>query len=66
VGKVLALLLLYDVHDIKRFANVGQFLSYCRLVRCTHESAGKVVGSGGHKIGNAPLRWANALAACLF
>ena len=60
VGKVLALLLLYEIHDIRRFARVGQFLSYCRLVRCTHESAGKVLGSGGQKIGNAHLRWANA------
>jgi transposase len=66
VGKVLALVLLYEIHDIKRFANVGQFLSYCRLVRCAHESAGKVLGSGGHKIGNAQLRWAFAEAACLF
>jgi transposase len=41
VGKVLALVLLYEIHDIKRFASVGQFLSYCRLVRCEHESAGK-------------------------
>jgi transposase len=66
VGKVLALLLLYEIHDIKRFANVGQFLSYCRLVRCSHESAGKVLGFGGQKIGNAQLRWAFAEAACLF
>jgi transposase len=66
VGKVLALVLLYEVHDIRRFASVGQFLSYCRLVRCDHESAGKVIGCGGGKIGNAHLRWANALAACLF
>jgi transposase len=66
VGKVLALLLLYEVHDVNRFANVGQFLSYCRLVRCTHESAGKVLGSGGQKIGNAHRRWAFAEAACLF
>jgi transposase len=66
VGKVLALVLLYEIHDIKRFANVGQFLSYCRLVRCEHESAGKVLGSGGRKIGNAQLRWAFGEAACLF
>jgi transposase len=66
VGKILALLLLYEIHDIKRFASCGQFLSYCRLVRCTHESAGKVLGSGGHKIGNAHLRWAFGEAACLF
>src|SRR5262245_41482925 len=66
VGKILALVLLYEVHDIRRFNNVGQFLSYARLVRCTHESAGKVLGSGGQKIGNAHLRWAFAEAACLF
>src|SRR5262249_32124050 len=66
VGKVLALVLLYEIHDIGRFANVGQFLSYSRLVRCAHESAGKVVGAGGRKIGNAHLRWAFAEAACLF
>jgi transposase len=66
VGPVLALILLYEIHDIKRFASVGQFLSYCRLVRCAHESAGKVLGDGGRKIGNAQLRWAFAEAACLF
>jgi transposase len=66
VGKILALVLLYEIHDIKRFANCGQFLSYCRLVRCEHESAGKVIGSGGAKIGNPQLRWAFAEAACLF
>src|SRR5205823_2985415 len=44
---------------------VGQFLSYARLVRCAHESAGKKVGSGGKKIGNAHLRWAFGEAACL-
>ena len=49
VGKVLALVLLYDIHDVGRFASVGQFLSYARLVRCQHESAGKVLGSGGAK-----------------
>jgi transposase len=66
IGKVLALVLLYEIHDIRRFASVGQFLSYCRLVRCEHESAGKVLGSGGRKIGNAQLRWGFGEAACLF
>ena len=66
VGKVLALVLLYEIHDMGRFGSEGQFLSYARLVRCAHESAGKVVGSGGKKIGNAHLRWAFAEAACLF
>ena len=66
IGKVLALVLLYEIHDIRRFSGVGPFLSYCRLVRCEHESAGKVLGCGGRKIGNAQLRWAFGEAACLF
>src|SRR5262249_56348120 len=66
VGKVLALILLYEIQDIRRFGSEGQFLSYARLVRCGHESAGKQLGSGGQKIGNAHLRWAFAEAACLF
>jgi len=66
VGKVLALILLYELHDVRRFAHVGQFLSYARLVRCQHESAGKKLGTGGKKIGNAHLRWAFGEAACLF
>src|SRR5262249_38273113 len=65
-GKILALVLLYEIHDVKRFDSVGQFLSYCRLVRCDHESAGKLLGTGDRKIGNAHLRWAFAEAACLF
>ena len=65
VGKILTLVFLYEIHDIGRFAQVGQFLSYSRLVRCAHESAGKKKGSGGKKIGNAHLRWAFAEATCL-
>jgi transposase len=66
IGKVLALILLYEIHDIRRFPEVGQFLSYARLVRCAHESAGKKQGTGGNKIGNAHLKWAFSEAACLF
>ena len=66
VGKVLALVLLYEIHDVRRSPEVGQFLSYARLVRCSHESAGKKQGTGGNKIGNAHLKWAFSEAACLF
>ena len=66
IGKVLALVLLYEIHDVRRFPQVGNFLSYARLVRCAHSSGGKQLGSGGKKIGNAHLRWAFAEAACLF
>jgi transposase len=65
VGKVLGLVMLYEIHDIRRFAAAGQFLSYARLVRCAHESAGKKQGTGGHKIGNAHLKWAFSEATCL-
>ena len=65
VGKILGLTLLYEIHDIRRFPDVGEFLSYARLVRCGHESAGKKLGSGGKKIGNAHLKWAFSEAVCL-
>ena len=66
VGPILALVLLYEIHDIGRFEKVGQFLSYCRLVRPQHESAGKSKpAKNKKKIGNAQLRWALAEAVCL-
>ena len=65
VGKILALVLLYEIHDIRRFADEGQFLSYSRLIRPLKRSAGKVTGGGGDKIGNAYLKWAFSEAACL-
>jgi len=34
-------------------------------VRCAHESAGKVTGAGGKRIGNAHLKWAFSEVACL-
>jgi transposase len=66
VGRVLALVLLYELHDIRRFSNVGNFVSYCRLVRPKHESNGKATtATKRKKIGSAPLRWALGEAACL-
>jgi transposase len=65
VGKILALVLFYEIHDIKRFGSEGEFLSYARLIRPKKTSAGKVTGSGGAKIGNAHLKWAFSEAACL-
>lgn len=58
VGRILAMTMLYEIHTVKRFATVGQFLSYCRLVKGSHTSAGKSYGSPGKKIGNAHLKWA--------
>ncbi len=58
VGRILAMTLLYEIHTIRRFPTVGKFLSYARLVRCQHTSAGKNYGSPNSKIGNAYLKWA--------
>jgi transposase len=65
IGPILGLVMLYEIDAIRRFAEVGNFLSYARLVTCTHESAGKVKGVGGRKIGNAHLKWAFSEAASL-
>jgi transposase len=66
VGKILALVLLYEIHDIQRFPRVQEFVSYCRLVKCAKESAGKRYGTSGSKSGNAYLKWAFSEAAVLF
>jgi len=66
VGKILALVLLYEIQDIARFPRVQDFVSYCRLVKCAKESNNKRLGTSGKKIGNVHLRWAFAEAAVLF
>jgi transposase len=65
IGQILALVILYEVHDIRRFGSVQQFVSYCRLVKCQHESAGKKASGKGNKIGNAHLKWAFSEVALL-
>jgi transposase len=66
VGEILAMVILYEIHDIARFPQVGNFLSYCRLVKCQRESGGKKSPSKNNKIGNVNLKWAFSEAACLF
>ncbi len=66
VGRIISLNLLYEIENIKRFPRVQDFVSYCRLVKCTKESNGKKYGSSGKKIGNAHLRWAFSESAQLF
>ncbi len=58
--------MLYEIHTIERFATVQDFASYCRLIKCRKESAGKIYGTSGRKIGNAFLKWAFSEAAVLF
>jgi transposase len=66
IGKILALVILYEIHDIERFPTVQDFVSYARLVKCSKESAGKRYGFSGAKIGNVHLKWAFSEASVLF
>jgi len=65
IGQTLALIILYEVHNIRRFPRVQDFVSYSRLVKPAKESAGKRYGHSGAKIGNAHLKWAFSEAAVL-
>jgi transposase len=66
IGEILSLVFLYEIEDIHRFPDVGNFISYCRLVKCAHESAGKRVKGGNDKIGNTHLKWVYSEASVLF
>ena len=66
VGKILALVMLYEIEDIARFPRVQEFVSYCRQVKSARESNGKRHGTSGKKISNAHLKWAFSEAAVLF
>ena len=66
IGKVLALTMLYEVEDIRRFKRVQQFVSYARLVKGQKVSAGKHLGTMGAKMGNRHLKWAFSEATVLF
>lgn len=63
VGPVLALLILAEGGDLRRFSHYRKFLKYCGLDLCTEQS-GKFKGiSRLSKRGNARLRYAFWLAA---
>src|SRR5208283_5398927 len=55
IGEYLGLTILHEIGDIARFPTVKDFLSYCRLVKGTVASAGKIKG----------LRWAFGEAAVI-
>jgi hypothetical protein len=52
VEQILALVILYEIHDIKRFPTVLDFSSYARLIRPVKESDNKWAGHSNKKIGN--------------
>ena len=65
IGDYLGLTILHEIGDIARFPTVKDFLSYCRLVKGTVASAGKIKGLRGAKLGNPYLRWAFGEAAVM-
>ncbi|MCA1563592.1 MAG: transposase, partial [Acidobacteria bacterium] len=66
IGKILALTILYEVHDITRFDRVQEFASYARLVKRQKQSGGKTLGTSGATMGNVHLKGAFSEAAVLF
>ncbi|MDF0674315.1 MAG: transposase [Nitrospira sp.] len=52
-----------EAGDMRRFATVGHFASYCRCVGSEHVSNGKRKGAGNTKNGNKYLSWAFIEAA---
>jgi len=65
IGTILAMTIMLEAGDIRRFPKVGNFTSYCRCVASQRLSAGKAKGSGNRKNGNRYLSWAFVEAAHL-
>ncbi len=63
IGKILALTIMLETGDIKRFAGVGNYVSYCRCVKSVRMSNRKKKGKGNAKNGNKYLAWAFIEAA---
>lgn len=63
IGKILALVIMYETGAIGRFEAPGNYVSYCRCVKSKHLSNGKKKGSGNRKNGNKYLSWAYVEAA---
>jgi transposase len=58
VGKILGMTITMEVGDIKRFADAGNFASYCRTVEAKCTSNNKKKGENNSKCGNKYLAWA--------
>lgn len=58
IGQILAMTILLETGDIKRFESVGNYSSYCRCVESKRVSNEKKKGVNNRKNGNAYLCWA--------
>ncbi len=63
VGPILAMTILLETGEIKRFENAGNYSSYCRCVESKRISNAKKKGENNRKNGNAYLGWAYIEAA---
>jgi transposase len=63
VGKVLGRTILLETGPIGRFAQEGNYLSYCRMVESKKWTNGKKKGENNRKCGNRYLCWAFMEAA---
>jgi transposase len=63
VGPILAMTILIETGEIKRFENPGNYSSYCRCVESKRISNAKKKGENNRKNGNAYLGWAYIEAA---
>jgi transposase len=63
IGVILALTIMYETGEIGRFAQVGNYVSYCRCVKSPRFSNGKSKGYGNRKNGNRYLSWVFVEAA---
>ena len=62
VGRVLALTIMMETGPIDRFADVGNYVSYCRKVPAARFSNDEKKGTNNRKKGNKHLSWAVAEA----
>ncbi len=63
VGPIQGMTIALETGDIQRFAEVGDYASYCRCVKSERVSNAKKKGEGNAKSGNKYLSWAFSEAA---
>lgn len=63
IGKILGYTIVLETGAIERFASVGDYASYCRMVNADRLSNGKKKGEGNHRSGNRYLSWSYIEAA---
>lgn len=63
IGPVLGATITLETGPIERFAQVGDYASYCRMVESRRVSNGKRKGKGNVRCGNRYLAWAYMEAA---